>query len=193
MSLNLVRGWFADIADEDDQFAGKWRPYVQTDFAGISGLDIAFDTREDCEWFIRKHLVGQGWTDGPRTQACPTCSAGAGAWCLTPDGRSRITFHDERLKFMHGVGVVSGEHIMVVPDGLPVSIDGAPEVSTRLTDLCNHNFRQVRVGGRVVSMVTPWPDSVPVPNTPYEAYALGTWTTDVFAIRLRSDLTPKEG
>ena len=78
-------------------------------------------------------------------------------------------------------------HIMIIEDKPPARIGGGPEVSTRFTDRCDHNFRQVHVNGQVVSMLTPWPDPVPVPNTPYEAYALGEWRIDVFAIRLRAE------
>ena len=82
--------------------------------------------------------------------------------------------------------MTSGDHVMVVPNQPPASIDGGPEVSTHFADLCNRHFRQVRVNGRLVAMVTPWPDPTPVPNSPYEAYVLANWTTDTFAIRMRA-------
>lgn len=101
MSLDQVRGWFADAEEKDGRTL--WRPRVQTDFAGITDLDIQFDDRETCEWFIRKHLVGQGWLDGPRRHACPTCGAPAEDWCVfLGTDRKRIAYHPERRAFMFG-------------------------------------------------------------------------------------------
>lgn len=101
MALNLVRGWFAD-ADISPDHRRAWQPNIQVDGA-ILPLPVWLDTKEECEQFIRDYLVGQGWIDGPRSYACPDCEAAAGAFCinLTTGGR-RLTFHSERLRYMHG-------------------------------------------------------------------------------------------
>lgn len=95
-----ARGWFADFVDEDGRAA--WIPYLQNDFSGITALDIQFDDRETCEWFIRNHLVGQGWMDGPAQSQCPDCRAGSGQWCVGPTGAGRVTFHADRMRFQFG-------------------------------------------------------------------------------------------
>jgi hypothetical protein len=99
MALNQVRGWFADRREDD----GRWSPYLQNDFSGITGLDITFDDRDACEWFIRQHLVGQGWLDGPRRYQCPDCLAEPEKWCtVLATGENRLTYHAERNRYTHG-------------------------------------------------------------------------------------------
>lgn len=87
---------------------------------------------------------------------------------------------------------MSADHVMVVPDCDPVRIGAGPTVATRFEDLCTMRFLEVWVDGRRFTMSTPWPDPQPVPNSPYEAYVLGDWVTDRFAIRLREDHDPQE-
>lgn len=102
MSLNKVQGWYADTVTGPSG-TEMWQPCLQSEFAGITELDITFDDRDTCEWFIRHHLVGQGWLDGPRRYECPDCLALSGTWCVNlVDGTRRLTYHSERLRFMHG-------------------------------------------------------------------------------------------
>lgn len=104
MALDLVRGWYADRNTDDDEGVqpGMWSPYLQGDGVCLP-LPISFDTKEACEAFIRREVVGAGWVDGPRAYACPDCAAEAGAHCLNlATGERRLTFHAERLRFMHG-------------------------------------------------------------------------------------------
>lgn len=81
-------------------------------------------------------------------------------------------------------GRVNGEHVMVVPDALPVRIGDGPAVATYLEDHCNAESMEIWVDGMRHFMDKPWPEPRPVPGTPYEAYAHGDWTSDRFAIRL---------
>ena len=103
MSLNKVHGWYADRRAPEAGARAMWQPCLQNDFSGIVELDMWFDDRETCEWFIRKHLVGQGWVDGPRRHPCPDCEAAADAFCVNlTTGEKRLTFHSERLRYLHG-------------------------------------------------------------------------------------------
>lgn len=103
MSPDLPRGWFAHV-DEDrdpgDRFL--WQPNVQVSGA-IFPLPVWFDTEADCEEFIRSHLVGQGWMDGPARNRCPDCEAEPGQRCVNlVTGAGRVTFHSDRERFRHG-------------------------------------------------------------------------------------------
>lgn len=101
MGLDLVRGWFAEA---DISPAGKqmWQPNVQISGA-ILPLPVWLDTREECEEFIRRELVGHGWIDGPRRNKCPDCEAGPEEFCINlATGERRIAYHTERLRFMTG-------------------------------------------------------------------------------------------
>lgn len=54
------RGWFADI-DEDGGSSGfVWQPYLETGHGVVPTLSVWFVSREDCEDFIREHLVDVG-------------------------------------------------------------------------------------------------------------------------------------
>jgi hypothetical protein len=101
MALDLVRGWFADT---DIGPGGKrlWQPNLQVNGA-ILPLPVWLDSREECEDFIRRELVGQGWIDGPRRNECPDCGATADEFCINlATGGPRIAFHSERKRFTHG-------------------------------------------------------------------------------------------
>ena len=101
MALDLVRGWFADT-DISPTGARLWQPNLQVNGA-ILPLPVWLDTREECEDFIRRELVGHGWIDGPRRYPCPDCGAAGEEFCLiigTTD--RRITYHTERMRYMHG-------------------------------------------------------------------------------------------
>jgi hypothetical protein len=60
-------GWFADIYLEDvpsgdltpDYLVGKWQPVLQLDGMCLP-FDIWHDSREACEEFIRREIIGQG-------------------------------------------------------------------------------------------------------------------------------------
>jgi len=99
MSLDRVRGWFADRSDE---MPGHWAPHLQTDGL-ILPVSVWFDTREQCEAFIRAELVGQGWVDGPRRYRCPDCEAPAEEWCRDlVTGDKRLFSHADRLRYQFG-------------------------------------------------------------------------------------------
>lgn len=97
------RGWFADIGDEGeapDRF--PWQPNVQVNGL-ILPLTVWFETREQCEEFIRCELVGLGWLDGPHRYPCPDCGAGSGDWCVNlTTGEKRHTFHADRMRYQFG-------------------------------------------------------------------------------------------
>jgi len=90
--------WFADI-DEDAPPGSPWRPYLQLDGC-VAVVENWFDTKEDCEWFIRENLLGTGWMDGPRRYPCPDCLAPADEWCVSfVTGAKLLTFHSERMRY----------------------------------------------------------------------------------------------
>lgn len=51
-------GWFADLSNEEDRDPrNPWQPFLQTD-GGCFPLPLRFQTKGDCEDFIRRHVVG---------------------------------------------------------------------------------------------------------------------------------------
>ena len=95
--------WFAEATTLNG--VEVWHPCLQSDFAGITDLDIVFDDRETCEWFIRKHLVGAGWMDGPARYACPDCGAPPETWCrnfVSTTGEVRLSWHADRMRYQFG-------------------------------------------------------------------------------------------
>lgn len=53
-------GWFADVADPEDRVEGwEWQPFLQV--AGCCfPLLVRHQTKEACEEFIRRNVIGQG-------------------------------------------------------------------------------------------------------------------------------------
>lgn len=80
------------------------------------------------------------------------------------------------------------DHVMVIPGWGPVSIGDGPTIATHPEDMSGPVLMEVWVDGVRLLMDRPWPEPRPVPDTPYEAYALGHWTPDRFAIRLHEDI-----
>ena len=98
MALDLVRGWFADRSDD----RAGWSPHLQISGA-ILPLPVWFDTRDECENFIRAELIGQGWVDGPRRYPCPDCGVEGDQFCLIIGTQERrLTVHAERLRYLFG-------------------------------------------------------------------------------------------
>jgi hypothetical protein len=55
------RGWFADYDDDQDSdWHGKWRPYLQLDGMCFPLADIGFYSEADCDQFIRDDILGKG-------------------------------------------------------------------------------------------------------------------------------------
>ena len=81
------------------------------------------------------------------------------------------------------------EHVMVTPGYPPVRIGDGPEISLHVEDDWTPNGSTIHVGDTPQFMPCPYPNPVPIHGTPYEAYALGHWSLNVFAIRLRTDTT----
>jgi hypothetical protein len=53
-------GWFADVADEEDQVEGAiWMPFLQVPGACIP-LRALFATKNGCERFIRREVLNAG-------------------------------------------------------------------------------------------------------------------------------------
>ena len=76
---------------------------------------------------------------------------------------------------------------LVRSEGPAVSIDGGLAITVRPEDRCEMHAMDVWVDGAMITMPAPWPEPVPIPGTPYEAYALGEWAIGLFAIRLRNE------
>ena len=76
-------------------------------------------------------------------------------------------------------------HVMVIPDHGPVRIGDGPTIETRGIDAMDY----VRVDGASVwvGMAALHLQARPIPGTPYEAYAIGSWVVGQFAIRLREE------
>ena len=96
--------WFADI-DEDADQRWPWQPILQLDGMCMSVDSVHFATRDECEWFIREHLVGSGWMDGPARYACPDCGAPPEMWCrkfVSTTGNARLSWHSDRMRYQFG-------------------------------------------------------------------------------------------
>lgn len=109
---------------------------------------------------------------GPCTQRCEQPAAHDGphrAQCFTWDDSEEIP------------PPAVAAHVMVIPGYGPAMIGDGPAVETFNTDQADH----IRVNGIPQYMPHPHPDPTPIHGTPYEAYALGHWALNVFAIRLR--------
>ena len=86
------------------------------------------------------------------------------------------------------------EHVMVTPGYPPVRIGDGPTIEARSDAYrgwhTNGAGPELIINGvTVVTIDWPYPLPVPIDGTPYEAYALGHWSLNVFAIRLRPDTT----
>jgi hypothetical protein len=77
------------------------------------------------------------------------------------------------------------DHVMVIPNHGSVRIGDGPTIETRGADLADY----VRVDGEsvYVGVASLHLEPRPIPGTPYEAYALGSWILGEFAIRLREE------
>ena len=119
---------------------------------------------------------------GPCTKQCEELAGHDG-----PHRSQCITWTDEEV-------AVTG-HIKVIPGAAPVRIGEGPTISTSVTGFCSWNPDPDNPGeGAVIIngtetyyMPRPFPDPVPIPGTPYEAYTFGSWYIGEFAIRIRKD------
>lgn len=57
-------GWFADVNPKADNSLTDyvWQPCIQTDI-GCFDIEVWFNSKEACEYFIRDHLLGKGLLD----------------------------------------------------------------------------------------------------------------------------------
>lgn len=103
MSPDPLRGWFADIdEDRSTNHRHRWQPNIQINGA-ILPLPVWLETREHCEEFIRREIIGQGWIDGPIRYACPDCEVAPDRRCVNlSTNEVRITFHTDRMRFRFG-------------------------------------------------------------------------------------------
>lgn len=56
-------GWFADVGDADDPYG--WQPCLQSDGYCV-GIEMWFQSKSECESFIRGHILGRGMYDEDR-------------------------------------------------------------------------------------------------------------------------------
>jgi hypothetical protein len=57
-------GWFADAGDDDSRARYPWQPFLQLE-AMCLPFPMWFSSEQDCEEFIRTHIIGQPMLDYP--------------------------------------------------------------------------------------------------------------------------------
>ena len=57
-------GWFADIDDEQDG-TDVWQPCLETGTGHIPSFEVWFPSKQACEQWIAKNVIGVGWCVTP--------------------------------------------------------------------------------------------------------------------------------
>jgi len=62
--METKTGWLAEWDDDEDTNSRyPWRPRLQVDESWCPTLMVWFATKEECERFIREHIIGQTMLD----------------------------------------------------------------------------------------------------------------------------------